>query len=117
MERLKQLRKENGLSQQRLSMETGIAQVTVSEYESGRNFPSVKTLLRLAEFFGVSTDYLLGLTDIRGTLRSGVSDDEAELLNNYRSLPPSERLLVRSYLQALCDRRGKQDCTNLPKKR
>lgn len=106
MERLKQLRKEKGLSQQRLSIETGIAQVTVSEYESGRNYPSVKTLIKLAGFFGVSTDYLLGLSDIRGSLKGGASsDDEASLLDNYRSLPPSERALVRSYLQALCDRR------------
>ena len=108
MNRIKQLRKEKGITQENLSAMVGISQVTVSEYENGRNYPSVENLLKIADHFGVSTDYLLERSNIRGTLKAGeYTGDEAELLNNYRSLPPSERAMVRAYLQALTDRRQK----------
>ncbi len=106
MNRIQQLRKEKGMSQDNLSAFLEVAQVTVSQYESGRSYPSVSVLLKMAEFFDVSTDYILGLSDIRGVLKSGITtDDEAEVINNYRSLPPSERALVRAYMQALCDKK------------
>lgn len=109
MYRIKQLRKEKGITQENLSAMIGISQVTVSEYENGRNYPGAENLVKIADFFGVSTDYLLERSDIRGTLRPGeYTEDETELLNNYRSLPPSERAMVRAYLQALTDRRGTQ---------
>lgn len=108
MNRIRELRKEKGMSQVSLSTAVEVAQVTVSQYECGRSYPSVKALLKMAEIFDVSVDYLLGLSDIRGILKSGITtDDEAELLNNYRSLTPSDRALVRAYMQALCDHKGK----------
>lgn len=104
MKRLKMLRKEKGITQENLSAMIGISQVTVSEYENGRNFPSADNLIKLADFFGVSTDYLLERSDIKGVLKPGkYNGEETELLNGYRSLPPSERALARAYLQALCD--------------
>lgn len=60
MLRLKELRKQRKLSQKEVADYLEITQVQVSKYELGKNEPDLKTLLRLAEYFNVSIDYLLG---------------------------------------------------------
>ncbi len=62
-ERLKALRKEKGLTQDEFSKLSGIGRSAVSMYEAGKRAPSYEVLSRLAQFFAVSTDYLLGNTD------------------------------------------------------
>ncbi len=58
--RLRQLRKEAGLSQQRLSDQLGISKSSINMYERGEREPSFKTLLAIAEYFGVGAEALLG---------------------------------------------------------
>jgi transcriptional regulator with XRE-family HTH domain len=60
-DRLKQLRKDNGMSQLELSKLLGCVVSLVSMYESGDKTPSAEKLQSLAELFRVSTDYLLGV--------------------------------------------------------
>ena len=62
-ERLRQLRKARGYTQIHVQMETGIEQALLSKYESGERIPPTETLVKLADFYHVSTDYLLGRTD------------------------------------------------------
>lgn len=54
------LRKSVGLSQDKFAEKLGIPTPTYAHYESGRNEPSISTLIKLADFFGCSVDYLLG---------------------------------------------------------
>lgn len=61
--RLKQLRKERGISQVRLAMELSVSQHTISRYETGEREADYAMLIRLADFFDVSVDYLLERTD------------------------------------------------------
>lgn len=61
--RLKQLRKQRGLSQLRLAMELGTNQNSISRYESGEREADYRMLIRIADYFGVSIDYLLERTD------------------------------------------------------
>jgi transcriptional regulator with XRE-family HTH domain len=67
--RLRQLRKEKGLTQAELAKLLSIGESTVSFYESGKRQPDYETLIRLAEVFNVSVDYLLGRTTLDGTKR------------------------------------------------
>ncbi len=65
-EKLKELRKEKGLMQKTLA---GILQTTnssISDWECGRSQPDLETLTKMAMFFDVSVDYLLGLEDETG---------------------------------------------------
>lgn len=55
-----ELLKERGITAKKLSEDTGISTGNISEWKSGRVSPSAKKLQVLAEYFGVSTDYLLG---------------------------------------------------------
>ena len=62
-EKLQQLRKEKGLSQIAVQMQTGIEQALISKYENGERVPPTETLMQLADFYGVSMDYIMGRTD------------------------------------------------------
>ncbi|MGJ8729320.1 helix-turn-helix domain-containing protein [Listeria aquatica] len=57
---LKELRKKENLTQGQLSMKLGISRDTLANYEIGRREPDFETLKKIAKYFGVSTDYLLG---------------------------------------------------------
>lgn len=63
MQRLTELRLAAGLSQKKLAEFLGVTNQTYSNYETGKREPSNDTILRLADYFNVSTDYLLGRTD------------------------------------------------------
>jgi len=61
--RLKELRKKKKLSQLRLATELNTTQNTISRYETGEREPGIKDLIKLADYFNVSIDYLLERTD------------------------------------------------------
>ena len=60
---LRQLRKKRGLTQIALQMKTGIDQAQISKYENGERIPPTDALIILADFYGVSIDYILMRTD------------------------------------------------------
>ena len=60
---LKQLRKSKGITQIALQMATGIEQALLSKYENGERIPPTETLIRLADFYNVSMDYIMCRTD------------------------------------------------------
>ena len=62
--RLKELRKAKGYTQVSLQMQTGIEQALISKFENGERVPPTETLLRLADFYNVSIDYILCRTHI-----------------------------------------------------
>ena len=62
-DRLKELRKEKNLSQAELAKELEVSQRSISSWETGFRQPDFETLEILAKYFGVSTDYLLGVID------------------------------------------------------
>ena len=101
MKRLKQLRKLHNLTAKQLAEKLRLAESTISLYENGKREPDFKTLLTIARFFNVSTDYLLendnnpptssiptplkeGLISIRSrdgsTMESELNDDQVEIV-------------------------------------
>lgn len=65
MNRIKSLRIEKGVSQNELAKHFNITQQAISGYESGSREPNAEMLKKLADYFDVSLDYLMGITDIR----------------------------------------------------
>ncbi len=61
--RLRDIREDRDVTQKTLATYLHIGQNTYSQYETGRRQLPVDILIRLAEYFGTSTDYILGLTD------------------------------------------------------
>lgn len=92
METLKKIRNKKGLTQAEVAAKLGITYQAYAHYETGRRQPDPEMLLKMANLFGVSTDYLLGrdetptltipktLTDTQIAFTEGIKDlDEEEL--------------------------------------
>lgn len=62
--RIRQLRKQHGMTLKQLGAELGLAESTVSQYETGKRNPDNETLLKLGELFQVSIDEILGRTTL-----------------------------------------------------
>ena len=94
--RLRQLRKERDLRQVDLARDLGIAQTTVANYEQHSRFPDEEMLLKLASYFDVSLDYLLGRSDV--SIHPGSLSGSLSLL-----APPLSSLtqLARQFLDLL----------------
>ncbi|HWR62541.1 MAG TPA: helix-turn-helix transcriptional regulator [Clostridia bacterium] len=73
-DRLKQLREEKKLTRDDLASELNVSYSAVSKYETNVRFPDKGTLIRLADFFDVSVDYLLCRSNIRETAEKILSD-------------------------------------------
>ncbi|MDE6059584.1 MAG: helix-turn-helix domain-containing protein [Clostridia bacterium] len=64
MKRIKELRKENGVTQKEIADYLNIKQNTYSQYENGQRQVPIEILARLADYYEVSVDYIIGRTDI-----------------------------------------------------
>lgn len=102
--RLRELRKERGLTQAELAKLLSIGESTISFYESGKRQPDYETLIRLADFFNVSVDYLIGRTDNKNnsgieTLAAHRSDDPLNELPEEarKSLEEFKEFILRKY--------------------
>lgn len=62
-ERLKELREEKGLSQMKLSKETGLSQSAIARWELSQSEPTASAIIVLCEYFNESADYILGIKD------------------------------------------------------
>lgn len=76
-ERLRILRENSGLTQMAVARAIGVPRVTYTHYELGKRSPDLDTLLLIAAFFRVSTDFLLGTTWLRPTLEQWLAHQAA----------------------------------------
>lgn len=99
-ERVKQLRKEHGWSQGELAERAGGDPAQISRYENGRITPSADAVVKLAEVFDVSTDYLLVEDSPRRPFR-GAEDALGDRLGTIGELSPEDLTLLLGFLDAL----------------
>lgn len=101
-QRLKELRAERSLTQAELGSHLNYKPNTISNYETGANVPSLPNLIRLAEFFDVSLDYITGCTDIKTPIsRIFSSPDASDLITEILALNHIERVQIMNYMQFL----------------
>lgn len=98
--RLLNLRKERKITQQRLAVDIGIDQASISSYESGKYYPTIEVLVKLADYFGVSTDYLLDISDMKRPAND-FDEQTLSMLKLYLRLPQSYRERVYGYIEGL----------------
>lgn len=90
MNRIKELRKEHKITQEKLAAILGISRSAIAMYETEKCDLSNDILIACASFFDVSTDYLLGQSDIKKAPSyedAGLSAEEADLLKLFRAAP------------------------------
>ena len=61
--RIRELRKARRITQMKMALDLDMSQNTISRYESGEREPGIAELIRIADYFRVSIDYLVGRTD------------------------------------------------------
>lgn len=89
---IKELRKKHGYTADQAATGAGIAKSVYPKYESGILNAGVPVLCKLAEFYGVSTDYLLGRKPAKNPLDAlPLSDADKLIVQAYISLPPEDR--------------------------
>ncbi len=81
-QRLKDLREKNGFGQSRVAGLANVSKAAISAYENGLRQPSYDILIRLAAIFGVSTDYLLGVTNERVLDISGLTENDIAVVRS-----------------------------------
>lgn len=75
-ENLKTLRKPRNLTQKELGLMVGLSKAVISKYENGMGYPSFDILIRIAQYFGVTVDYLLGVSRGKKVDVSGLTDSQ-----------------------------------------
>lgn len=78
--RLKELRKQQGLTQQQVADRVWVSKAMISSYELCTRAPSYEVLIKLSKLFGVSTDYLLGVDKARTIDISKLSEKQVKLV-------------------------------------
>lgn len=78
---LKKLRKSRALTQKELGSRLGLSKAVISKYENGMGYPTFDVLIRMAEEFGVTTDYMLGVAGGKTVDVSGLSESQVETVH------------------------------------
>lgn len=104
--RIKQLRENRGLIQEILASELGITQQMLSKYERVVLCIKVDVLKKIAEYFNVTTDYLLGISEVKRDLQGQMKmnktlDTYYDLIEIYKGLDEYDQELVWSIMQTV----------------
>ena len=77
---LKQLRKSHNLTQEELGSRIGLSKAVVSKYENGIGYPTFYMLIKISDYFGVTTDYLLGVAKSKTIDVSSLNETQIETI-------------------------------------
>lgn len=102
---LKQIRNSKKLLQTKVAMDLNITQETISSYETGRVFPSSDMLIKLANYYNTSIDYLLCRTKynmpINDIKPNNISDADFMLLTKINNLSAINKVKAEAYIDGL----------------
>ena len=104
--RIKQLREKRGLIQEILAAELGITQQMLSKYERDVTLIKVDILKKIATYFNVTTDYLLGISDVKRDLQRQMKmnetlDEYYDLIEIYKDLDSYDKEMIWSIMQTV----------------
>ncbi|MVB11052.1 HTH-type transcriptional regulator Xre [Caprobacter fermentans] len=111
MNRLRELRREKGLTMKQLGNFFGLAESTISQYETGKRQPDNETLIKFANYFDVTIDFLLGNDSSSKQKKEPVTDRDRLLEDNielFKKLPTDKKKQALDYLRYLVEHQGKQ---------
>ena len=106
LDNLRKLREQKNITQIKLSTDLEVSQELISRYELGTSFPQPQMLIKLANYFNCSVDYLLGITDVStptNYLANNYNKHDLELINKYHSLSSEDKKCFDKFLLFLTD--------------
>lgn len=99
--RIKLLREELGLKQEELANKMSVSPSSIGMYETNKREPNNELILKLAEYFGVSTDYLLGKTDLRKAEAINIDDADIAFYNGVKGLNDTNKAILKGIIEGL----------------
>lgn len=108
--RLRNLRDELKISGEELGNILNVGKSTISMWENGKNMPTAAMIQKLADYFQVSTDYLLGKSDIRNINNENEDYRIAfdDIGKDYAELEDSEKDMIKTMIKAFKDKHQKK---------
>lgn len=105
LKNLKQLREASSVSQRKLANAIGVSQQSINKYENHKIEPDIDTMIKIADYFNTSVDYLIGHTEIQRKIESTstweLNEEERQILCGYRRLSGKKRksiaMIIDSY--------------------
>lgn len=102
---LQTLRKKKGYKQIKVALDLNTTQETISSYETGRVFPYIDMLIKLADYYNTSIDYILCRTKydmpIDDIKPNNISDEDFILLNKINKLSSTDKAKAEAYIDGL----------------
>mgnify|MGYP002540538357 CR=1 FL=1 len=107
LKNLRKLREEKGVTQKQLADIISISQQSINKYENHNIEPDIDTLIKMADYFETSVDYIVGHSKIRRKIEIVNSYDlnaeEAKLVEDYRKLSNKQRFSIALILENYTD--------------
>ena len=111
-EMFQKLLDERGATAYQVSKATGISTGSLTDWKKGRSSPKIENLQKIADYFGVSLDYLCGKEEETGQKEKapgisseGLTDSEREALTMWRTLSPEEQVAQMAVWKARANRK------------
>lgn len=105
MNRIKQLRNEKKINQDALARLLGLEVAAISKLETGRVPLKDDYIIKLSNYFEVSTDYLLGKTDNRNS--TPLTEEEMGFVSQVKELEPAQKDFLKSVMKTLKEQKNK----------
>ncbi len=107
LKNLRKLREEKGVTQKQLADIISVSQQSINKYENHNIEPDIDTLIKMADYFETSVDYIVGHSKIRRKIEIVNSYDlnaeEAKLVEDYRKLSNKQRFSIALILESYTD--------------
>ena len=108
-DRLKQLRTNMNISQEKLAELCGVSRSTIANYESNRNFPDDNIKYKLCEIFDCSMDYLMCRTNKQEQDALELTETDIKFIKNIKKLSETEKKIIRDTMDVFLDKQEKSE--------
>ena len=108
VQRIIDLMNERQITSVKITSELGLSNSAISEWKKGKAKPSADAIIKIAQYFNVTADYLLGLSAVPTAVPQEYTSDEVQLLGDYQSLTQQGKEFIRQTMVAALNTYKKQ---------
>lgn len=103
VERILKMASKSGKMDKEIINATGLSQTALSEWRNGRAYPSTNAIIKLAEYFNVSTDYLLNGKEFEITDVAGLDPEWRKIIEKIAAMPDNEKKECTAYIKGFIE--------------
>lgn len=104
LENLRKLREDGRITQKQLADAIGVSQQSINKYENHNIEPDIETMIRIADFFNTSVDYLIGHSSVSRKIEVvhpyELNEDESGVMEAYRRLSQKQKNCIKTVMES-----------------